>query len=148
MPEIDEKYSNLEKHDLYFKIIKGRRSNRGNRWLSMLWPTDSEAKETFVPTYAYLNYIGPNDVAGNHFHKIKKEIFCPFGELELHLENPKTGKKQLLKISIGNKKFYEMIYIPPEIAHAVRNPTNQFVPLVVLANKPDSNEDSYIHKVF
>ncbi len=133
----EEYCSKILKHKLYWEIIKGRRTSVGNRWLSHLWPNTKESKLMFVPKFAYLNYIGPGDVAGNHYHKNKKEIFCPLGNLELILVGPKNGKKKIIKMNIGTKNYYKMYYIPPFIPHAVRNTTKRFQSLVVLTNKVD-----------
>ncbi len=135
------------KHDLYWELIRGRRSNKGNRWLNFLWPTDEEGKESFVPKFAYLNYIGSGDVAGNHYHITKGEFFCPMGNIELYLEDPKTSNKEKIEMSLGNKDFYIMYYVPVGIAHAVRNPGNDFVPLVVLSGELSLSEKTIEYKI-
>ncbi|MDD5715126.1 MAG: cupin domain-containing protein [Patescibacteria group bacterium] len=142
-----ENRSRIQRNKLYWRIIKGRRSTKGNRWLSHLWPNTNEQKLTFRPRFAYLNNIGPGDIAGNHFHTSKKELFCPLGNLELLLADPVTNKITVIKITPGNKNSYTMYYIPPRVPHAVRNCTKKFQPLVVLTNTPDVYAKTYNYKV-
>ena len=144
---MNEKYSKIIKHKLYWKIIKGRRTNKGNRWLSHLWPNKKESKLLFIPKFAYLNYIGPCDIAGNHYHKNKKEIFCPMGNLDLLLYDTRLNRTVRIKMSIGNKKIYTLYYLFPPVPHAVVNKTNTFVPLVVLTNKKDLYENTFKYQI-
>lgn len=139
--------SKIIKHRLYWEIIKGRRAHVGNRWLAHLWPKPNEVKKTFLPKYAYLNYIGPADAAGNHYHKNKKEFFCPMGRLDLILKDLKTGRIEKVKMSLGTRNKYVIYYIPPLVAHAVVNRTKTFQPLVVLTNKVDLYGNTIKEKV-
>ena len=132
-----EEQSKIVRHPLFLEIIKGRRTNKGNRWLSHFWLNEEECKKLFTPTFAYLNYIGPGDEAGHHYHENKKEIFCPLGDLELLLGNTKKKTTEIVKMSVGTKEHYIMYNIPLMVPHAVRNSTDQFQPLVVLTNKED-----------
>lgn len=139
--------SRIIKHRLYWEIRKGRRSSLGNRWLSHIWPNPKEEKIMFRPRFGYLNHIGPGDTAGHHFHLKKEEIFCPMGDLELILEDPKTKKVKIVKMSLGTKNWYILYYIPVGIPHAVRNRTKKFQPLVVLTNKLDLYSNTFKHQI-
>ncbi|MFA6098527.1 MAG: cupin domain-containing protein [Patescibacteria group bacterium] len=140
---VDENYSRVIKHKLYWEIIKGRRTSKGNRWLSHCWPNISESKKAFRPNFAYLNHIGPGDTAGNHYHRDKKEFFCPMGELLLLLRDVKGKKTVKVKMSLGPKDFYKIYYIPPLVPHAIKNNTKKFQPLLVLTNKQDIYGKTY-----
>lgn len=144
---MDEKDLKIIKHDLYWELIRGRRSGKGNRWLNFLWPTEEESRESFAPQFAYLNYIGPGDVAGNHYHTTKGEFFCPIGGFELYLADPKSGKHRKVAMSLGNKDFYTMYYVPAGVAHAVLNPGKDFAPLVVLSSETLSLVESIEYKI-
>ncbi|MBU1146637.1 hypothetical protein KKD80_03780 [Patescibacteria group bacterium] len=144
---MNEQDLKIIKYDLYWELIRGRRSNKGNRWFNFLWPTDEEIDESFTPKFAYLNYLGPGDVAGNHYHITKGEFFCPMGPMELYLEDPKTGRKEKIEMSLGDKEKYTMYYVPTGIAHAVRNPGNDFSPLVVLSGESLSSEKTIEYKI-
>ncbi|MFA4930481.1 MAG: cupin domain-containing protein [Patescibacteria group bacterium] len=132
-----ELYTKLIRRQLYWELVRGRRTSKGKRWLNPLWPTPAESRLTFFPRFAYLNYIGPGDEAGHHFHKRKKEFFCPIGDLIMLLFDKKT--KKTLRIRIGNrkKKEYTMYYIPPNVPHAVLNDTKKWQALLVLTNESD-----------
>lgn len=144
---MQEYESRIIKHPLYWEIRKGRRTSVGNRWLSPLWPTPPERHMTFTPRYAYLNHIGPGDVAGQHFHHDKQELFCPMGDLWLILSNRRSSKKYRLKMSLGTKWYYTMYYIPPGVAHAVHNRTKKFQPLAVLTNTEDIYGQTHRYKL-
>lgn len=144
---MNENYSKIVKHKLFWEIIKGRRSSIGNRWLSFLWLNNKESKLMFIPKFAYLNYIGPGDIAGNHYHKNKKEIFCPMGNLDLYLYDKKLNKIVHIKMSMGTKQKYILYYIPSLIPHAVVNKTKSFVPLVVFTNRKDFYANSFKYQV-
>ncbi len=137
MKKNPEEFSKVIRHSLYTEIVKGRRSSKGNRWLSYLWPNSREEKLFFKPTSAYLNHIGPGDIAGNHHHERKREFFCPLGDLVLYLYDTKKKRTTTVKMSLGSKNRYSMYYIPPGIPHAVKNETTKFQPLVVLTNSQD-----------
>lgn len=121
-----EQYNRLVKHKLYWELIRGRRTSKGNRWLNSLWPTPAEMKKTFLPRFAYLNYIGPGDEAGHHLHSQKREFFCPMGDLILLIYDKKNSKTIKLRISNRKKKEYVIYYLPPNIPHAVLNVTKQW----------------------
>lgn len=130
-----EQYSRLVKHRLYWELIRGRRTSIGNRWLNALWPTPDESRQTFLPRYAYLNYIGPGDEAGHHVHRKKQEFFCPMGDLLILLFDVKNKKTIKVRASNSKKKEYTMYYIPPNVPHAVLNVTKKWQALIVLANE-------------
>lgn len=137
MNPIKEQFTKLKKHKLYWELIRGRRTSKGNRWLSALWPTPAEARQTFTPRFAYLNYIGPGDVAGHHYHAKKKEFFCPLGDFIVLLYDWKQKKTLRLRMSNRKKKEYSMYYIRPNIPHAVINTTKRWQALVVLTDSLD-----------
>ena len=137
MKKNPEELSKVIRHSLYTEIVKGRRSSKGNRWLSFMWPNTKEEKTFFKPTSAYLNHIGPGDIAGNHFHESKREFFCPLGDLTLFLYDTKAKRTTTVRMSVGSKNKYSMYYIPPGVPHAVKNETKKFQSLVVLTNVKD-----------
>jgi uncharacterized RmlC-like cupin family protein len=137
MKKFKEQYTRLVKHKLYWELIRGRRTSIGNRWLNAIWPTPAEAKRTFFPHFAYLNYIGPGDEAGHHVHNHKQEFFCPIGDLVLLFFDEKSKKTIKLRISNRKKNEYTMYYIPPKVPHAVLNMTKKWQALVVLTNESD-----------
>jgi dTDP-4-dehydrorhamnose 3,5-epimerase-like enzyme len=137
MKPSNEQYAKLVKHRLYWELIRGRRTSKGNRWLNALWPTPEEARKTFFPKFAYLNYIGPGDEAGHHFHKQKQEFFCPIGDLIVMLYDRPLKKTVKIKISNTNKKEYTMYYIPPGVPHAILNRTKDWQAIIVLTNESD-----------
>jgi len=108
-------------------------------------------KIEFEVNYVYSVCLPSGAIAGNHYHRIKREIFyCPFGQsVIVILENPATKERKVVTLSneLGSKSV-ELIYIRPGIAHAVRNLSNRDSSLVVLSDiREHYEEDDYEYRV-
>lgn len=63
--------------------------------------------------------IKPGKVRGNHYHLKKTEWFLAIGgKAEFYVADPKTGKKECLKLGGKDQKI---INVPAGIAHAIKN---------------------------
>ena len=75
----------------------------------------------------------------NHYHKNKEEWIAPAsGKIDLYLENIVSGEKEKLTLDTHVKE-YEMIYIPPFVAHSLKNNWEQTASLVVFSRNPEDN---------
>ncbi len=105
----------------------------------------------FETNYIYNVCFPSGAIAGNHYHKNKREIFhCPFGQsVMVVLENPETTERKTIILSNGlRSKFIGLIYIKPGIAHAVRNLSSQDSSLIVFSNIEEHDPmDDYFYKV-
>jgi mannose-6-phosphate isomerase-like protein (cupin superfamily) len=138
------------KHHLICRTVtRGKRTSRGNRSLVFLWPFQDERGKLLEPSHPYMVDIGPGDVAGNHAHARKSEVFAVMGpgKLEVFLRHVATGKGKKITLDLGTKQFYRMVFVPAGVAHAVRNPsrTERSV-LLVLADHPNVPEDEFHHE--
>ena len=108
-------------------------------------------KIRFETNYIYSVCLLPNAIAGNHYHKEKREIFyCPFEQtVKIFLENPANGERCTFTLSNTlESKYIELIYIKPGIAHSVQNLSSQNSSLMVFSSIEEHNpEDDYEYKV-
>ncbi len=96
------------------KKLKIHRDERG--WLVEM------VKENEIKTrikQVYVATIEPGKIRGNHYHLKRREwFFIAKGEVKIFLEDIKTKKRKVLKVS---SKTPKLITIFPKIAHAVKN---------------------------
>lgn len=101
--------------------------------------------------YTYSVGLLPGATAGNHFHKEKKELFyCPYDqEVEITLEDPKTKRRKIVKVSNKIKnKYIILVYIKLGIAHSVKNVSARISSLTVLSNVIEHNDaDDHPYRV-
>ena len=105
----------------------------------------------FETIYIYSVCLPSGAITGNHYHKVKREIFyCPFGQsVIVALENPATKERKVVMLSNRlESKFVKLIYIKPGIAHAVRNLSGQDSSLMVFSDIEEHHEkDDYEYPV-
>lgn len=83
--------------------------------------------------YIYNVGLYPGASAGNHFHKNKKEIFyCPIGQkVEIVLENPKTGIREVIKVANMISDYNSiLVYVKLGIVHTVINKSSWITRLI------------------
>lgn len=116
------------------------RTNVPKRDLTVAFDSRHPLTEGFSVQYAYWLVFRKDGRAGDHYHKKKKEIFIPLGgSLSVELKDPKTGKKETLKIKASEN---HALYIPAGINHSVMAEEDGSI-LLVLANTPATEEDTY-----
>ncbi len=121
-----------------------------NRWLTHIPLTQVSKLMGEACTFIYHNTMLPEVVAGNHYHKKKKEVFmCTYGELEAVLLDPKSGARVTKRLSSNPKSPDNiLLYVPLGIAHAVRNVDDQTSVLTVFSNMDKGYEkDTIAYKV-
>ena len=128
-----------------YKLNPRDRKDKPGRILKVVWDARKPLKEGFVNKYSYVVFFkSSGSVAGNHYHKIKHELFTPLvGEFSIFLENTKTRKKEKI---LMDSNLHEVIYIQVGIAHAVRAETKGAV-LLVTATSPGVEADEIAHKL-
>lgn len=84
----------------------------------------------------YVANLDPGGVAGNHYHKEKVEMFtCLHGEVNVLLADLETGERAEVTLSADlESKDNVGLYIPANVAHAVKNQTGAIARLGVFAN--------------
>jgi dTDP-4-dehydrorhamnose 3,5-epimerase-like enzyme len=130
---------------LFKKLIRTKHT-REDGWLSELVSMNYD-DEPFNCIHTYLVSINPGMVRANHYHKIKEEWIAPAsGKIELCLKNVISGEKDKL-IMDTHAREYEMIYIPPFVAHAVKNNWEHEASLIVFSKNPEDKEDTIPYEV-
>jgi hypothetical protein len=115
------------------------------RSLSVAWDSRIPLVPNFKNRYSYIvTFDGIGNIAGNHYHVKKEELFIPIeGRLKIMLEDRRTKEKEQITISA---KEHKIIYIPTNIAHVVMADSNPAI-LLVIATYPDSKEDELKYNV-
>ena len=88
----------------------------------------------------------PNSRAGDHYHKIREEVFVGFGTgLQLLIESPSTHEVRIFDMDPGKNNGQCVAFgIPAGLPHAVRNlgPDSGF--LIEFASHPQEKVDHRI----
>lgn len=132
-----------EKTKLGTKIYLNTQKLNSKRDWTVLFD-ERHTSENFKVKYVYYaRFKENNSVAGNHYHKIKKELFIPLeGEFEIYLEEISTKQKET--ITLNSKKNVAFI-IGTKIAHKIISKNSKGI-LLVLANNPSKEKDE-IHYI-
>ncbi len=131
---------------MLFKKLSRVKHTREDGWLSELVSMNHD-DEPFNCVHTYLVCINPGKFRANHYHRKKEEWIAPAsGEIEVHLENVISGEKEILTLDT-HAKGYEMIYIPPFVAHAVKNNWEHEASLIVFSKNPEDKEDTIPYRV-
>lgn len=131
---------------MLFKKLPRVKHAREDGWLSEL-VSMSYDDEPFNCIHTYIVSVNPGSVRANHFHKKKEEWIAPaYGKLELYLENIISGEREKLILDT-NKEEYEIVYIFPFVAHAVKNNCKHEASLIVFSKNPEDKEDTIPYEV-
>ena len=96
---------------------------------------------------AYCFTIESNKTRGNHYHKIKEEIFCCVqGSVIMNLCNIKSGKKEKFILS---DKSITSVFVKKNIAHSITNKNKKKAIIVSLSSKVfnEKKPDTYLFNV-
>lgn len=115
------------------------------RTLGVLWDARRPLIKEFTNNYSYAVTFGKQgDVAGNHYHKEKQELFYPLaGDFTVFLENINTKEREELPLTTES---HQVLYIKQGIAHVVCAKTDSAI-LLVTASSPGTEEDEYSYKI-
>jgi quercetin dioxygenase-like cupin family protein len=87
----------------------------------------------------YVHFLKQGNIAGNHYHRKKNEIFVPVsGNFKVDLERVRPYS---IREHIGLHP-YQALHIPHGIAHRVEAVNDNAV-LVVLATSPNDEDDEF-----
>jgi len=155
-PKIPREHVPIERYSMPFMVEKtrlrtvycmdARRATvMPGRELMVAYNNAIPLVEGFEMNYAYfVRFLEDGNVAGNHYHLKKKELFVPVvGEFTVQLEDIVTKEQEELKISA---KDYAALYIPLKVSHKVTAAKAGNV-LLVIANTPASDADEIHYEV-
>ncbi len=120
--------------------------DKPGRILAVIWDERSPLISGFSNKYSYtvkLKTVG--NMAGNHFHKIKQELFYPIqGSFTVGLEDVSSKEREEIKMG-ANKN--QALYFPIAIAHVIRAESDNAIFLIV-ASSPSILDDELPYRVF
>lgn len=124
--------------------LKARQNpNKPGRELFVLYDKKSPIIDGFEINYEYyVEFHNKGSKAGDHYHKLKKEIFIPInGDFIVSLIDPKTKENETINL---NEKDHLVLYIPSMIAHTVTSKNENSKLLILATSSNDNDEFSYI----
>jgi len=130
---------------MMYKKLSRKKHIREDGWLSELVSMNYD-DEPFNRVYSYLVLIEPSKTRAKHYHNKKEEWLCICsGKIELILEDIKTKKRETLILD-SDSENYDIIYIPPGVAHAVKNISGNKASAVIFSKTPEDPNDTFEYK--
>ena len=124
-----------------FKKLSRKKYSRDDGWLTELLSASLD-DVPFTNIHSYLVIIKPNKYRAMHYHKVKEEwLALTSGKIKLVLENIKTKEKEFLVLD-EDSKDYNLVYIPPNIAHVVKNVGEKNAGLVIFSKTAEIPGDT------
>lgn len=114
---------------------------RDDGWLcelvSMNYPD-----EPFTDVHSYIVSIKPGKTRANHYHMKKKEwIGIAAGKVVLILKWIDAGDYEEILLDAGSEE-YSLIYIPPGVAHSIKNISDDDSVIIVFSRTPEDKDDT------
>jgi len=125
-----------------FELKARQNPNKPGRELYVVYDKRFPVVPGFEVNYEYfVEFQNEGSVAGNHYHKLKREIFVPIsGDFEVMLINPETKENEIIELKESEHK---VLFVPSMIAHRVTS-KNEKSKLLVLATSPNEDEFGYV----
>lgn len=96
----------------------------------------------FEDVHSYIVSFNPGTKRAMHYHKNKKEwLTIASGEVKVYLEDVESGEEET-KILSENDKLQEIIYLPPKVAHVIKNIGEKEACVIVFSKSPEMPEDT------
>lgn len=127
---------------MIYKKLSRKKHIREDGWLCELVSMNYN-DEPFNCIHSYLVTIEPGKTRAKHYHNKKEEWLCICsGKIELILEDIKTKKREIIVLD-ADSDDYSIIYIPPAVAHAVKNITANKASVVIFSKTPEDPDDTF-----
>lgn len=115
------------------------RAGKPGRYLSVFALDEIARYLNGIPNHVYTNAIDPGAVAGNHYHRRKREaMVCVAGEVDLYLrevaDDGSLGPVEIVKLA-PSANGYDLVLVLPMVAHAVVNRSRQPATVMVFATE-------------
>jgi len=139
---VSERVTNLAR---VFTLKERAKPEKPGRAVSIVWDERLPLIENFKNRYSYVvRFTQQNGKAGNHYHKLKQEIYYALhGEFMIVLEDVTTKEREELRLKAGDNQF---IYVPISVAHVVVSQTDDDA-LLVIASHPEISTDELPYQV-
>lgn len=111
------------------------------RKLAVVWDSRFPLYKGFENRYSYIvTFASMNNLAGNHYHNKKNELFYPIvGDFKVILEDIQTKERE--EIFLESSKN-QVVHVKPKTAHVVIS-QSQTALLLVVASYPNNEEDEF-----
>ncbi len=130
---------------MMYKELSRVKHKREDGWLSELISMNYR-DDPFNCLHSYLVSINPRKTRAEHYHKRKEEwLAITSGKIILLLEDVNSKKKERIFLD-SNSEDYKIIYIPPLVAHTIKNFGSTKASLVVFSKTPEDLEDTIPYK--
>ena len=127
-------------------MVSRKKYVRDDGWLCELFSMNYH-DQPFSDIHSYLVSIVPNRSRANHFHRKKEEWIAPAaGILEIRLEDIRIKKQEIIVLNTKSED-YSIIYIPPFIAHSIKNIGDSEASIVVFSKTPEDKTDTIPYEV-
>lgn len=135
---ISERSTRLTK---VYSLKLREKAEKPGRALEIVWDSRVPIVKGFDNRYTYaVFFAGRGNIAGNHYHKNKQELFFPIvGRFKVILEDIKSKTREKVELKSTD---HEVIFIPTEIAHTVIARADNAV-LLVCATYPGVEGDEF-----
>ena len=115
---------------------------RENGWLSELVSL-KYSDNPFTCIHSYLVVLHPGRVRAQHYHKKKEEWFAiTSGSVSLCLKHVESQQEEKIPLEIDSDE-YKVIYVPPFVAHALKNIGESDASVAVFSKTPAEPDDTF-----
>ena len=126
--------------------LKREKHTNSSGWLSELVSMNYD-DDPFNCLHSYLVSINPDCNRANHYHRKKEEwIGIAYGKINLLLEDINTKEKKKFILD-SDASAYELVHIPPNVAHTILNVSGNISSIIVFSKTPEDREDVYSYEV-
>jgi dTDP-4-dehydrorhamnose 3,5-epimerase-like enzyme len=128
------------------KKLSRKKYVRNDGWLTELI-SSSHGDIPFKDVHSYLVVIKPDSFRAMHYHRTKEEwLALTSGKIKLILEDIQTKEKEFLILDEYSKD-YNLIYIPPNIAHVVKNFGDKNASVVIFSKTAEIQGDTISYEM-
>lgn len=129
-----------DKPPLYRELFRTKHA-RDDGWLCELVSMRYD-DEPFSGVHTYVVSVAPGRSRANHYHRKKEEwLAVVSGRIEVRLRHVLTGDSAAMVLDTSDPAC-RILYVPPMVAHSVRNPLSAESALVVFSTTPEDRDDT------
>ena len=126
--------------------LKRAKHVREDGWLAETIPMNTPDLP-FSGIHSYVVSIKPGRSRANHYHLKKEEwIALAAGKILISLEDTRTKEKERLMLDTLSEDF-QVVHIPPFIAHSVKNIGTGEAGIVVFSKTPEDKADTFPYTI-
>lgn len=122
-------------------ILKRKKHTKKDGWLSELISMNYK-DEPFNEVHSYVVSFKPGTTRAMHYHKEKEEwITLGTGMIKVVVEDIINKEKETIILD-GNDKEQKIIYLPPNVAHVIKNIGNESACVIAFSKTPEIPGDT------